>query len=167
MKSLVKIFPMVLIFSLVIVSAFAQESTLASGLGLYVFPAKEQTIEQQDADELACYKWAKEQTGVDPINPPEVQAAEVDRSADGTAVRGAARGAAAGAAIGAIAGDAGQGAAIGAVAGGLRGRRAKVVGDEMEQQQNNAAAAAQTEELMANFNKAFSACMEGKGYTVK
>jgi hypothetical protein len=65
------------------------------------------------------------------------------------------------------AGDAGQGAAIGAVAGGLRGRRAKTVGDEMEQQQNNQAAAAQTQEMMDNFNKAFSTCMEGKGYTVK
>ncbi|MCK5468975.1 MAG: hypothetical protein KAI99_10700 [Cyclobacteriaceae bacterium] len=142
-------------------------TTLASGLGLYVFPAKDQDQKTQDADEMACYKWAKEQTGVDPINPPEIQAEEVDRSVDGTAVRGAARGAAAGAAIGAIAGDAGQGAAIGAVAGGLRGRRAKVVGDEMEQQANNQAAAAQTQEMMDNFNKAFSACLEGKGYTVK
>ena len=44
--------------------AIAQESTLASGLGLYVFPSNDQNKEQQDADELACYKWAKEQTGV-------------------------------------------------------------------------------------------------------
>jgi hypothetical protein len=145
----------------------AQETTLASGLGLFVFPSNDQNKETQDADEMACYKWAKTQTGVDPLNPPEVQAAQVDRSADGTAVVGAAGGAAAGAAIGAIAGDAGKGAAIGAVVGGLRGRRAKVVGDEMQQQQNNAAAAAATEEMMNNFKKAFSACLEGKGYTVK
>jgi hypothetical protein len=145
----------------------AQETTLASGLGLFVFPSNDQNKETQDADEMACYKWAKEQTGVDPLNPPEVQAAQVDRSADGTAVVGAAGGAAAGAAIGAIAGDAGKGAAIGAVVGGLRGRRAKVVGDEMQQQQNNAAASAATEEMMNNFKKAFSACLEGKGYTVK
>ena len=148
----------------------AQEATttsIAKGLGLYVFPTKDQDQKTQDANEIACYKWAKEQTGVDPINPPEVKAAQVDRSADGTAVVGAAGGAAAGAAIGAIAGDAGKGAAIGAVVGGLRGRRAKVVGDQREQQQNNQAAAAKQNELMANFNKAFSACMEGKGYTVK
>lgn len=148
-------------------TALAQETTLASGLGLFVFPSNDQDKEQQDADEYACYKWAKEQTGVNPLNPPEVQAEQVDRSVDGTAVRGAAGGAAAGAAIGAIAGDAGKGAAIGAVAGGLRGRRAKVVGDEVKQQQNNAAAAGATEEMMNNFKKAFSACMEGKGYTVK
>lgn len=162
----------IIILSIILFTAFKteqvqQDSSIASGLGLYVFPAKEQTKEQQETDEYACYKWAKEQSGVDPISPPEIQAEEVDRSADGTAVRGAARGAAAGAAIGAIAGDAGQGAAIGAVAGGLRGRRAKVGGDEMEQQQNNQDAAAQEQQLMANFNKAFTACMEGKGYTVK
>lgn len=146
----------------------AQASTsIASGLGLYVFPSKNQSQDTQDADEYACYKWAKEQSGVDPLNPPEVQAAQVDRSADGSAVVGAAGGAAAGAAIGAIAGDAGKGAAIGAVMGGLRGRRSKVVGDEMKQQQNNKAAAAAEQGLMDNFKKAFSACMEGKGYTVK
>jgi len=142
-------------------------TTIAKGLGLYVFPAKEQDQKTQDADEMACYKWAIQQTGVDPMNPPDVQAKQVDRSADGTAVVGAAGGAAAGAAIGAIAGDAGKGAAIGAVVGGLRGRRAKVVGDHHEQAANNQAAAAAEKEMMANFNKAFSACMEAKGYTVK
>lgn len=142
-------------------------SSLGSSLGLYVFPSKNQSQTKQDSDETACFKWAKEQTGVDPMNPPKVEAAQVDRSADGTAIRHAAGGAAAGAAIGAIAGDAGEGAAIGAVVGGLRGRRAKVVGDEKQQQQNNQNASAQQKELMAKFNKAFTACMEGKGYTVK
>ncbi len=145
---------------------YAQD-TLASGFGLYVFPAQDQSREQQDADEMECYRWAKEQSGVDPMNPPDVQAAQVDTSADGSAIVGAAGGAAAGAAIGAIAGDAGQGAAIGAVVGGIRGRRAKRVGDQRQQQANNAAAAAASEELMNNFKKAFSACMEAKGYTVK
>ncbi|OYT15833.1 MAG: hypothetical protein B7C24_10935 [Bacteroidetes bacterium 4572_77] len=143
------------------------KTTIAKGLGLYVFPAKDQDQKTQDADEMACYKWAIQETGVDPINPPEVQAAQVDKSADGTAVVGAAGGAAAGAAIGAIAGDAGKGAAIGAVVGGLRGRRAKVAGDHHEQAANNQAAATVEKEMMANFNKAFTACMEAKGYTVK
>jgi hypothetical protein len=143
------------------------KTTIAKGLGLYVFPAKDQDQNTQDADEMACYKWAIQETGVDPINPPEIKAAQVDKSVDGTAVVGAAGGAAAGAAIGAIAGDAGKGAAIGAVVGGLRGRRAKVVGDHNQQVANNQAAAAAEKEMMANFNKAFTACMEAKGYTVK
>ncbi len=144
-----------------------KSTSIAAGLGLYVFPTNDQDKATQEADEAACYKWAQEQTGVDPMNPTKVQAAQVDRSVDGTAVVGAAGGAAAGAAIGAIAGDAGKGAAIGAVVGGLRGRRAKVVGDEMEQQKDNQAAAAQEKTFMDNYKKAFTACMEGKGYTVK
>ena len=149
---------------------WGQESTsssIAKGLELFVFPSEDQDQATQDADEIACYKWALEQTGYDPINPPEIEAEQVDRSADGTAVVGAAKGAAAGAAIGAIAGDAGKGAAIGAAAGAMRGRRAKVVGDEKEQQQKDQEAAAKEKELLNNFKKAFTACMEGKGYTVK
>ena len=161
-----------IILALIILIPFAinikaQDTSIASGLGLYVFPSDNQNKETQETDEIACYKWAQEQTGVDPINPPQVEAQAVDTSPDGTAVVGAAKGAAAGAAIGAIAGDAGKGAAIGAVVGGLGGRRAKKGGDQMEQQQNVAAAEAQEKEMMNNFKKAFSVCMEGKGYTVK
>jgi hypothetical protein len=151
-------------------SIIAQESntiSIASGLGLYVFPSENQDAQTQEDDEIACYKWAKEQTGVDPLNPPQIEAEEVDTGPDGTAVRSAARGAAAGAAIGAIAGDAGKGAAIGAAAGGMGGIGAKRHKNAAAQQQAEANAAAQEQELMNNFKKAFSACMEGKGYTVK
>ena len=140
---------------------------ISKSLGLYVFPSKDQDKATQDADEAACFKWAKEQSGYDPMNPTKVVAAEADTSLDGSAVVGAAGGAAAGAAIGAIAGDTGKGAAIGAVVGGLRGRRSRVVGDQREQQANNQAAASQKQNLKSDYNKAFAACMEGKGYTVK
>ncbi|NLR90693.1 MULTISPECIES: YMGG-like glycine zipper-containing protein [Flammeovirga] len=142
-------------------------TSISKSIGLYVFPSNNQDQATMDADEMACYKWAIEQTGYDPLNPTVVQAKKADTSADGSMVVGAAGGAAAGAAIGAIAGDAGKGAAIGAVAGGLRGRRAKKYGDAVEQKQNNQAAATQNAEAKENFSKAFSACMEGKGYTVK
>ena len=160
----------ILIFAFVFAlgyAAAAQTTSISTGLGLYVFPSGNQDQATMDADEIACYKWAKEQTGVDPINPPQVQAAQADKSPDGSAVVGSAKGAAAGAAIGAIAGDAGKGAAIGAVVGAVAGRRAKKYGDAVEQEQNNQAAAQTEKKLMDNFNKAFSACMEGKGYTVK
>lgn len=142
-------------------------TSISKGLGLYIFPSNNQTQEQLDADEMECYKWAKEQTNFDPLNPTKVEAATADTSLNGSAVVGAAKGAAAGAAIGAIGGDAGQGAAIGAVVGGLAGRRARRAGDQAEQQQNNAAAAATNQEMVDGYKKAFSACMEGKGYTVK
>jgi hypothetical protein len=145
----------------------AQNQSIAAGLGLYVFPSGNQDPETQGSDEMTCYSWAKEQSGVDPMNPPEVQAAQADHSMDGSAVKGAAGGAAAGAAVGAITGDAGDGAAIGAILGGIRGRRARTAREKQQQQANDVAAALTEQEYMNNFKKAFSACMEGKGYTVK
>ena len=147
-------------------SANAQ-SDIAGPLDMYVFPAEGQDKEKQEFDEYQCYKWAKEQSGIDPINPPEVQAQEVDKGPDGSAVRGAAGGAAAGAAVGAIAGDTGKGAAIGATLGALRGARRKAYNNAAKEQQAQQQAA-QTEQAMLNsFKKAFAACLEGKGYTVK
>jgi len=168
MKNLISLLTTCILVFTFTISTNAQENTsIGSGLGLYVFPSNDQNKEQQDADEVACYKWAKEQSGVDPINPPQVEVKQADTSLDGSAVVGGAKGAAAGAAIGAISGDAGKGAAIGAVVGGLAGRRARIAGDQMEQQQNVQAAQAQEQAMMDNFKKAFTACMEGKGYTVK
>ncbi|MCO4822136.1 MAG: hypothetical protein KC469_08715 [Flavobacteriaceae bacterium] len=154
-------------FNFTVIAQNTATKSIGSGLGLFVFPADNQDQTTQDNDEIACYKWATQQTGVDPINPPQVTANEVDKSADGSAVVGAAGGAAAGAAIGAIAGDTGKGAAIGAVLGGLRGRRAKVAGDQREQQQNEQKAAAQEKAMMDDFKKAFTACMKAKGYTIE
>jgi hypothetical protein len=39
---------------------------------LYVFPSKGQSQQQQKKDEFECYKWAMEQSGVDPFNLPKV-----------------------------------------------------------------------------------------------
>ncbi|MFD1315486.1 glycine zipper domain-containing protein [Namhaeicola litoreus] len=145
----------------------AQETSIAKSLGLYAFPGKDQDAKTQDADESVCFKWAMEQTGYDPLNPTKVTAAKTDTSPDGSAIVGAAGGAAAGAAIGAIAGDTGKGAAIGAVVGGLAGRRSKRMGDAHEQQANNQVAEQEQAQLLNDYKKAFSACLEAKGYTVK
>jgi hypothetical protein len=144
-----------------------QAQSIAKSLGMYIFPSNNQDQATQDADESACYKWAIQQTGYDPLNPPTVTAAQVDTAPDGAAIRGAALGAAGGAAIGAIAGDAGEGAAIGAIVGGVRHRRAKNASDSQQQQANNNAAAAKSQALENDYKKAFSVCMEGKGYTIK
>ncbi len=167
MKNIISLLILFLLGTPVLLAQESGTTSISSSLGLYVFPSNEQSKDTQDKDEVACYKWAKEQTGIDPTNPPQVEVKEADTSLDGSAVVGSAKGAAAGAAIGAIAGDAGEGAAIGAVIGGLRGRRARKTGDKVEQQQNIQAAEAQEKEMMDNFKKAFTACMEGKGYTVK
>lgn len=174
MKNLKCLFTGVL-FLIVSLAANAQETTaeaekptatLSKKLGLFIFPANDQTKEQQEKDEFDCYKWAVEQSGVDPIAPPKVEAEKVETGPDGGAVRGAAGGAIKGAAIGAIAGDAGKGAAIGATAGGMRGVGRSAGKQQQQQQQAVANAEAQENALMDSFVKAFSVCLEGKGYKV-
>lgn len=139
---------------------------ISMGLGLFLFPANDQSKQQQKVDEFECYKWAIDRTGIDPLNLPKIEA-EVQAGPTGGAVKGAARGAAAGAAIGAIRGDAGEGAAIGAVVGGMRGRRGGKQAQAQQNQQSQANATAAEEDIKNTFIKAFSACIEGKGYTVK
>jgi hypothetical protein len=140
---------------------------ISNGMKVYVFPSKNQSQQKQKKDEFDCYKWAMDQTGYDPMNPPKVQAAPAETGPTGGAVKGAARGAAAGVAIGAIAGDAGKGAAIGATAGGLAGRRAGKQAQAQQNQQAQATATKTEQDLKNDYVKAFSACIEGKGYTIK
>jgi hypothetical protein len=146
-------------------SGSAQKS-LAQGLGMYVFPAQQQTKEVQDKDEYDCYQWAKQQSGVDPLVPAQPAQQQEPEKRRGGAVRGAAKGAAVGTAVGAIAGDTGKGAAIGAVVGGAGGASGQAQANKAEaqkQQQQAQQAAANTKN---EFTKAFGACLKGKGYTV-
>jgi hypothetical protein len=130
-----------------------------------VYPAKGQSPQQQSQDDAQCAAWAKQSTGIDPAvvasTPPPQQTGPAGGS--GQRVRGAARGAAGGAAVGAIAGDAGKGAAAGAVVGTMAGgRRAR-----QQQAAQNQQAQAQQQELIHTYYRAYGACMEGRGYTIK
>jgi hypothetical protein len=159
-----------IILFLSLTCSIAGQSTgeaVAKKVGLYVFPANNQDADQQSKDESDCYTWAVQQSGYDPINPTKVEAEQVQTGPDGSAVKGSAGGAAVGAAIGAIAGDAGKGAAIGAVSGAVLGHRSRRIGQAEEQKAANQTAAQQTANLSEGFKKAYSACLEGKGYTVK
>ncbi len=120
---------------------------------LFVYPQKGQNQGQQDIDTAECGRWAKQQSGVDP-NAPAPTAAPGQHM--GRTVGGAAKGAAVGAAVGAIAGNAGKGAGAGAVVGGVAGRRRSKVAKE-----------AQSAEASNSYQRAFAACMEGRGYTVR
>jgi len=148
-------------------SPASMTASLNKKLGVYVFPGKDQKPDQQATDEQACYSWAVQQSGVDPMNMTATKPDSVAKGAGGSAVKGAARGAVAGVAIGAIAGDAGKGAAIGAAAGGMAGASGgkKKKQQQAEQAKKDAAAADQAK--IDSFKKAYSACLDGKGYSVK
>lgn len=128
----------------------------------YVFPAQDQSPEQQAADEGECSQWATEQTGHDPSNPAAPPPA--GKSAGSSAVRGAARGALAAFAIGSITGgdrsaQVGLGAALGGVSSG-------VSASKKNSQQQQAHAQQQSQKL-GEYHRARAACLEAKGYTVK
>jgi hypothetical protein len=157
------------------------QQSLASTLGVYVFPSAGQDASQQSQDEAACYQWAVSNTGSDPFEVQKQQQADAQaalqaqqqasQAGKGSTGRGVVRGAAAGALIGEIADDdAGKGAAYGAAAGAIVGRRR---GQQQHQQaQQQAAAQSQqaqsaTQGQLDNFKKAFSACLEAKNYVAK
>ena len=56
------------VFAFATVCAFL--STTAQS-GLFVYPQQGQGREQQDQDEYQCYKWAKDNSGVDPSRPAQ------------------------------------------------------------------------------------------------
>jgi hypothetical protein len=159
-------------------------------IGVFVFGKNGQNADQQLKDESECYGSAKQMTGIDPKAPAptgptaEEQQAAAQKAADeaeqakGGRVRGAARGAAGGAAIGAIAGDAGKGAGAGAVAGTMRGGMTQRTANAQSKQQAAAKATATQKEAAAQqkaahaqgldtFQRAFEACMDARGYSVK
>jgi hypothetical protein len=129
-----------------------------------VYPAKGQSAAQQDRDDGQCYSWAKRSTGIDPALASQPAPQETGpATGGGERFRGAARGALGGAAIGAIAGDAGTGAGVGAVLGTMRGGR--------DARQNQAARNQQAQDnqqqAMNTYYRAYAACMEGRGYTIR
>lgn len=110
-----------------------------------VYPAKGQSAEQQTRDSQECDAWARQQTGYDP-------GTETAKGAGLGAILGAAAGAATGAAVGAVAGSPGKGAATGAIVGGIGGG----VGG----------GAYQYSKSREGWEKAYAACMQGRGYSV-
>ncbi len=136
-----------------------------------VYPAKGQSAEQTEKDKFECYQWAKGQTGFDPMAPPTASTPPPpDEQPTSSAGKGMVGGAAAGALIGGIAdGNWGQGAAIGAVAGGLFGNHRKHKQQEENRQRQDQWAQQQAQQYQAqrhNYNRAYAACLQGRGYTV-
>lgn len=148
-------------------SYFALALIVASATALAqkpaVYPAHGQSPAKQSQDDGACYVWAKQNTGIDPAVVAQTPA-PAPTGPTGARVAGAARGAAAGAMIGGVAnGDAGHGAAVGAtagvVAGGVRSRHIHAAQAQSAQANQQA--------TMNTYWHAYSACMQGRGYTVQ
>jgi len=140
--------------------AAAANAATTDVASLIVLPERGQTADQARRDRYECHNWAIEQTGSAPI--------PVDREAERAQTRGErADKIVAGAAIGAVLGTlirggrrheaaegAVGGAVVGAAAGAIAGKRSRNRDDEMADDAN------------ADYVRALSACLEGRGYAV-
>jgi len=146
---------------------------------LYIYPKSGQDEGLQRRDRYECHVWASGQTGFDPstyqapqrvILPPPGPRRHGERFGSDP-ITGAAQGAAVGAVGGAIGGDAGKGAAIGAGVGALLGAFHTLERDsdrkQAEQQREAAGQQVEIESKREDYNRAISACLEARGYTVK
>jgi len=148
------------------VTALIIAATFAAGASAqqFIYPAKGQSPAQQTKDEGECHTWAVQQSKYDPTKPPQqTAAAKPPTTATGTTPGAGVRGAARGAVVGGVMGDAGAGAAAGAVAARGQSRRQNAAQAQQQQQ----AATQQNQAGMNAYQKARSACLEGRGYTVK
>jgi hypothetical protein len=166
MKRLMGVVVSLLVMTLVAGPALAQD--------FVIYPAKGQTAQQMEKDKFECYSWAKGQSGFDPMEMPKATAPPPPKQAQSSTVGGAAKGAVGGGllglGVGAIAGNAKKGAAIGALSGGAIGgvrSHQQQKQDEQAQQQWADQQASQYMQKRSAYNRAYSACLEGKGYTVK
>ena len=134
---------------------------------LYIYPANGQSAEQLDKDKYECYSWAKNDTGFDPMAVPTTSSAPPKgQKKSGGAVKGGLGGAV----IGGILGDSKKSAKRGALAGGLIGgvsQSSKNARTEQKRSNWEQKESANYANNRNNYNRAYSACLEGRGYTVK
>ena len=152
--------------SLIASLSLAMTLAMPATAQIMVYPAKGQSPKQIEQDKYQCYGWAKNNTGFDPMQAGSTTAPAQQSSQGGGLLRGGARGAAVGAVGGAIGGDAGKGAAIGAATGAMLGgfRRRN---SHRQQEQAKAQAQQNSNAARNDYNRAFAACLEGRGYSVK
>ncbi len=148
---------------------------------LFVYPAKGQSNEQLATDRYECHRWAVQESGFDPTDfgaePPRVVKVPVpENKATGATSKGAAAGAIAGAVLG-HGDDKLKNAVIGAVVGSIAGAAVEQSGQleaegqarEEAQRQSQQIADSKAEKALqrSSYRRAISACLEGRGYTVK
>jgi uncharacterized protein YcfJ len=140
---------------------------------VYFYPSQGQSEAQQDRDRYDCYAWAVDQTGFDPsrrIAPRETRATVVPARSPGETVAAAA---VVGAVIGAATagrGEGGQGALVGALAGTVVGAVAATAQAEdarVSEARYNSRGYGRYEREATEYRRAMSACLEGRGYSVR
>lgn len=139
---------------------------------VYAYPQNGQSADQQSRDRYDCSLWAVHQTGFDPSAPnvpPEYRVvASGPPPGTGTAI-GAIAGAIIGAAI-SPSWDTGAGAVFGGLTGAMIGSASdaqRAQDNEMQMSAQEQQQAAAMSEKASDYRRALSACLSGRGYSVK
>ena len=143
-----------------LITLLLMETVYAS---LMIYPANGQDSAQQQNDEGACFSWAKNETGIDPM-AAGVEAPTSAQQQSGGAVGGALKGAAIGGIVGGSDG-AKTGAAVGVVGGRSRQNSRNRSAQQQQQAQAEQANSINAEN-QATFERAYGVCLQGRGYTV-
>ena len=143
---------------------------------VYFYPKAGQSLEQQSRDHYECYNWAVQQTGYDPgmtSLPPEQRVKVLPMPPPG---HDTATLTIAGAVLGALLGGPRHGvggALIGAASGAIVGAASDAARQESARQLEEAYAGrdraidAHLDQKALDFRRATSACLEGRGYSVR
>jgi len=162
-----------------IYNAPAQNLYGAPAQGLLVYPSRGQSQEQLNRDRYECDNWAVGQTGFDPTRsppppPPPAPPANVQAGNTANPLTGNLSGAAIQALGGTLGGSGGLGGAANALVGEFTRHQAQPGTAQSQNAYPNSAPAypnaAQGSPYAAQldvYRRAQSACLEGRGYTVK
>jgi hypothetical protein len=139
---------------------------------VYAYPRNGQSDEQLDRDRYECHLWAVRQSGFDPSGPnvPPEQRIVVVRQGGPNQGATTAAGAFTGAVIGAAVSNprnAGLGAVIGAIAGGALGAAAGSQQPTTTTQVIDTPGYREMERAAGAYRRALTACLDGRGYTVR
>jgi hypothetical protein len=143
---------------------------------VYFYPTQGQNLEQQNRDRYECYLWAVKQTGFNPSQPQLAPHQRLEVLPTVPPGQDVAVGAATGAVLGAVVappGRSAEGAAVGAVAGAVAGagvagaRQQEAERLQQQYERRDAQRSVRLEQQAANYRRAMTACLEGRGYAVR
>jgi hypothetical protein len=158
------------------VEAAEPSSAQPADAEIFIYPAQGQDAKRLDRDRYECHNWAVTQSHYNPSEPhlaPHQRIEVVAMPPPGqSTVAGAMTGAVIGAAVGSPH-NSGEGAVAGAIVGAIAGASADAAQrKDIDQTTKRVSAGPQAERARlerqaSDYRRAISACLEGRGYTVK
>ena len=143
---------------------------------IYFYPTKDQSQNQQERDRFECYQWAKKQSGYDPGQAQLAPHQRIEVRSATPPGSDVAAGAITGAVIGSIFSphhSSGSSVVFGAITGAMLGAASEQAKHEQAQQiqqhydAKDAERYARLERQANDYRRAMTACLEGRGYTVR